>query len=212
MFKNIKTYGLYFLILVYVSGAIGFYFYPEFFKPFTPVTLLLTFCVFISFQDYRNPEYRISVITLSILTFTIEVIGVNTGLIFGDYHYGNSLGPKMFQVPLVISINWALLINCGVLIAERLSHIPVLLAVASALIVTLYDICLEVVAPIMDMWYFEKQAAGIQNFVAWFIISFLASYILQKHLKKGSWKLALFLIILQLSVFGSVYLKQLCNS
>src|SRR5689334_23098853 len=40
------------------------------------------------------------------LTLAAEVIGVATGAIFGAYSYGEVLGFKLLEVPLIIGLNW----------------------------------------------------------------------------------------------------------
>ena len=35
-----------------------------------------------------------------------EIIGVQTGILFGSYAYGETLGLKIFGAPLVIGLNW----------------------------------------------------------------------------------------------------------
>ena len=40
----------------------------------------------------------------------IEIIGVSTKAIFGNYSYGNALGVKVFDTPLLIGMNWLFLI------------------------------------------------------------------------------------------------------
>ena len=46
--------------------------------------------------------------------FLVEVIGVNYGIIFGNYTYGKVLGFKVLNVPLMIGVNWFFLsIACG---------------------------------------------------------------------------------------------------
>jgi hypothetical protein len=49
----------------------------------------------------------------------VELIGVNTGLLFGAYHYGENLGIKVFGVPLLIGINWVVLTFLTAHIANR---------------------------------------------------------------------------------------------
>ena len=51
---------------------------------------------------------------LALIGFIFEIIGVKTGLIFGHYKYCNGLGTKVFDVPLIISLNWALPISIGI--------------------------------------------------------------------------------------------------
>ena len=43
-----------------------------------------------------------------------EILGVNYGLIFGKYDYGDNLGLKLLGVPLLIGLNWVVLtFICG---------------------------------------------------------------------------------------------------
>lgn len=202
---------LYFLILVYVSGAIGFLFNPTFFAPFTPLTLAFTCFVFLIHQPLNNLNYTISFISLAFVGFVAEVIGVKTGVVFGNYYYGNALGYKVLGVPLVISLNWGLLINIGVLVATYFSKKPLLIATLAAFIITGVDLLIEQVASQMDYWHFSKGIAGIQNYIGWFIISFFTSWLLQKHLVKGDKKIALVFLLLQLFFFGLIYINKLFN-
>ena len=207
----VKKYLLYFLILVYVSGAIGFLFNPGFFAPFTPLTLAFTCFVFLIHQPLNNLNYTLSFIGLAAVGFVAEVIGVKTGVVFGNYYYGNALGYKVLGVPLVISLNWGLLINIGVLVATYLSKKPLLIATLAAFIITGVDLLIEQVASQMDYWHFSNGIAGIQNYIGWFIISFFTSWLLKKHLVKGDKKIALVFLLLQLFFFGLIYINKLFN-
>ena len=207
----VKKYLLYFLILVYISGAIGFLFNPGFFAPFTPLTLAFTCFVFLIHQPLNNLNYTLSFIGLAVVGFVAEVIGVKTGVVFGNYYYGNALGYKVLGVPLVISLNWGLLINIGVLVATYLSKKPLLIATLAAFIITGVDLLIEQVASQMDYWHFSNGIAGIQNYIGWFIISFFTSWLLQKHLVKGDKKNALVFLLLQLFFFGLIYINKLFN-
>lgn len=207
----VKKYLLYFLILIYVSGAIGFLFNPGFFAPFTPLTLAFTCFVFLIHQPLNNLNYTLSFMGLAAVGFVAEVIGVKTGVVFGNYYYGNALGYKVLAVPLVISLNWALLINIGVLVATYLSKKPLLIATLAAFIITGVDLVIEQVASQMDYWHFSNGIAGIQNYIGWFIISFFTSWLLQKHLVKGDKKIALVFLLLQLFFFGLIYINKLFN-
>lgn len=206
-----KKYLFYFLILVYVSGAIGFLFKPAFFSAFTPFTLVFTSFVFLIHQPINKLNYALSFITLALIGFVAEVIGVKTGITFGSYFYGNALGYKLLAVPIVISLNWALLINIGVLTASYVSKKPLILATLSSVIITSVDVLIEQVASQMDFWHFTQGIAGIHNYMGWFIISFVAAWFLQKHLLKGDKKIALIILLLQVFFFGLIYINKLFN-
>jgi putative membrane protein len=155
MKETYKSYFLYFLILVYVSGSIGFVVNPSFFSPFTPYTLLLTCFVFLIHSPLADKKFLVAFFSIAFLGFIIEVIGVKTGLIFGKYSYGNGLGYKLLNVPMVISINWAMLICAGIIVVSSIFANKITVLIVAALLVTLIDLVIEQVAPKLDFWEFE---------------------------------------------------------
>ncbi len=54
-----------------------------------------------------GPRNMIAFVLITVvISFTSEVIGVATGLIFGAYHYTDLLGPKLLGVPPMIQIGY----------------------------------------------------------------------------------------------------------
>ena len=155
MKESYKAYFLYFLVLVYVSGSIGFVVNPVFFSPFTPFTLLLTCFVFLIHQPLSNKKFISSFLIIAFLGYVIEVIGTKTGLLFGNYKYGNGLGFKLLDVPLVISINWAMLICAGIITVSKIFKNKFIVISVTALLVTFIDLIIEQVAHELDFWQFE---------------------------------------------------------
>lgn len=209
MLKDLQKYLLYFLILVYVSGAIGFLIKPSFFSPFTPYTLLLTSFVFLIHQPLSKGPYLFGFIALALIGYFFEALGVKTGWVFGSYHYGRSLGYAVLGVPLVISLNWALLISCGIVISKSVSANILVKALCSALLISLIDLLIEQTAAQLDFWYFKNGQAGIHNFIGWFLIFFIASFLFQKYLSNGNKKIALVILGLQVFFFGLIYIFSL---
>ena len=209
MIELIKKYLLWFLILVYFCGTIGFAIKPDFFRPFTPVTLLLTAFVFLIHQPLKNKSYLFAFCIVALIGFTAEVIGVKTGWIFGDYEYGHVIGYKLMNVPILISLNWALLIATGVLLCTYLSKKRIASSLLAATLITGIDFLMEQVCSTMDFWYFKEGIAGIQNYLAWFVISFLCSFFFFKTLSKGNKRVAIVIISLQIFFFGITYLIKL---
>lgn len=208
---NLKKYLLYFLILIYVSGAVGFLIKPSFFSPFTPFTLVFTSLVFLIYQPITTLNYLVSFFAIAIIGFVSEVVGVKTGLVFGNYYYGSALGYQLLSVPLVICLNWALLINMGVLVAAYFSSKAIVVAFLSAVIVTSVDFLMEQVASRLNFWHFSNGLAGIHNYIAWFLIAFFTTFLLQQHLSKGNKKVAAIILLLQLFFFGVIYSFKLFN-
>ncbi len=206
MLKKYKPYLLYFLILVYVSGSIGFVINPTFFSPFTPYTLLLSCFVFLIHSPLADKKFLIAFFSIAFLGFIIEVIGVKTGLIFGKYSYGNGLGFKLLDVPLIISINWAMLIFAGIRIVSVIFANKIVSLVVAALLVTLIDLLIEQVAPGLDFWQFEGGLPGLHNYLGWIGVTFFTSYFFYPTIIKGNRNVSLILLILQIIFFTTLYL------
>ena len=109
-----------------------------------------------------------------------EILGVNLGIIFGDYEYGGALGYNVFDVPLLIGANWAILtVSCSALSATLFDSVINKIIMGVFLMVML-DAVIEPIAPILDFWEFDGGIAPIKNYIGWFITSFVIQLIYQK--------------------------------
>lgn len=173
--KKLKAFAILWIILVHFFGIIGVYFLPDWFLPATPLIILVSAgLVILRYEKYRQSRF-IAFAIIVVIAFFVEVYGVKTGNLFGTYTYGNNLGWKLFDVPLIIGVNWAALI----MVAQQITthYIGVnnrfFSAISVAIIMTSFDLLLEVLAPIFDFWKFtNKHFAPFENFVAWFVVSF----------------------------------------
>jgi putative membrane protein len=52
-----------------------------------------------------------------------EAVGVRTGYPFGEYSYAGTLGPEVFDVPLVVPLAWTMMAYPVLLAARRLSRL-----------------------------------------------------------------------------------------
>ena len=57
----------------------------------------------------NNMNQIFSLLLIFLIGMFSEFIGVNYGVIFGEYIYGNNLGFKLFGVPFLIGLNWVIL-------------------------------------------------------------------------------------------------------
>jgi len=153
------------LVLFAVNETRSLFFY------ITPFTLLLVaFAVFYYHKEY-NIKLIIAFLTIFLASFTIEAIGVATGKLFGSYNYLSTLGIKIFDTPILIGINWLLLIYCSRALITETTKSPILKILGGSLLMVFYDLVLEIAAPIMKMWEFKGTYPPFQNFLMWFIVS-----------------------------------------
>ena len=109
--KFIKYFSIFIIWLFSISGMTGILSpdYSDWFLSMSPINLLLTFIIILVNIDNFKWHIVIAVAIPFSLGFIVEALGVNYGLIFGNYSYGENLGQKFIGVPIIICVNWALL-------------------------------------------------------------------------------------------------------
>jgi putative membrane protein len=137
-----------------------------------PLALLLSFFTILLYNHSGFDWKTLTVIFITaVAAFFIEVAGISTHLIFGTYTYGDTLGLKVFNTPLMIGIKWAMLVFATGSVVQPFSlSVPVKILVASFLMVV-YDILMEFSAPVLGMWEWKGGIVPLRNYIAWFIIA-----------------------------------------
>ena len=79
------------------------------FLALTPLYLFLNFLIILICLKDQRVRFLKGISVPFILGFITEVLGVNFGLVYGSYTYGENLGLKIFEVPLIICLNWSYL-------------------------------------------------------------------------------------------------------
>lgn len=141
----------------------------------TPFMLLVTgaFVLFFSIKE-RSNLLLIWVVVTYIITFSLEVFGVETGLIFGEYHYGESLGIKLLNVPLIIGFNWVMVILGSIGIVKLFSENKKNIIIFAPLFALIFDFLLEPLSSKLDYWHWKEGIIPLQNYAAWYFISLLS--------------------------------------
>ena len=184
--NRIERVFLWMLYSFYAFGIAG-HLHPAtriFVVPRTPIILLVLGLVVLLFSTRQRPRLLLWCAGTYVVTFFIEVLGVRTGAVFGQYFYGDALGVKVLEVPLVIGFNWVLVVLGAVLLVSRILKNSLLIAAAAGVVTVIFDIPLEIVAVKLDYWHWIHGGVPLQNYAAWFGISFVAAYTLIR-LKMG---------------------------
>jgi bisanhydrobacterioruberin hydratase len=107
-------------------------------------------------------------------TIFLEGLGVNYGLIFGQYRYSDVLGIKVWGVPLLIGINWITVILGAIALVSKFFQKTFFLALAVGVCAFLFDYLLEPAAIFLGLWQWEGPIP-VKNYVAWFFIAALGA-------------------------------------
>jgi putative membrane protein len=196
------------LVIFHAVGFWGLLFSedPGYFQTLTPFNLLLTNFLLFSFHRRWNASFLIFAIVVMVAGFLAEVVGVHTGLLFGNYRYGASLGVHLWEVPLLIGLNWLMLVYATGHIANYTRLHWLLKAVLGGVLMVVLDFFLEPVAMQFDFWQWKDGHIPLSNFSGWLLLAILLHVFFQRanFFKRNS--LAPFVYVVQLLFFVGLYL------
>lgn len=171
------------IILFHAVGLTGVYF-PQ----LTPLMIqivpwhLLLMAVLLMFTHRTlNAKFVLFFIVIFGLGYAAEWVGVHKGIIFGNYAYGKTFGFKLHDIPLIIGINWFILVySTGVLLQRSAIKNIVIRLFYGGLVLTLLDFLIEPVAIRDDYWHWTNGAIPIKNYITWFVLSVIMLFIFEK--------------------------------
>lgn len=132
----------------------------------------------------------------------VELIGVHTGLLFGHYRYGEVLGISFYGVPLVIGLNWLMLVLSTSALTQNLKISAFWRAtLASALMVGL-DYLIEPIAIALAYWDWFGTQPPFWNYLCWFILAWPLNYFYQKARVAEQNRVAIGLYVIFFLFFG----------
>ncbi len=160
------------VVIWYLVGIAGFLIQPlrPLFQMLTPFGMLMAAVLLLYFHEPKNIKAWLIFAGIALAGFFAELIGVNTQQLFGHYEYGNSLGLKLWNTPLIIGINWLVLIYCISAIFRPIRDNWYFPLVGAAAMVA-FDWIMEPVAMATGMWNWIGQEIPLKNYTDWFLIS-----------------------------------------
>ena len=193
MKANKKNISIFIIWLVHISGLLGMVFYDlDFFAGYTSINLFLMSIILFANIKLNNKNQIFSLLLIFLIGMFSEFIGVNYGLIFGEYIYGNNLGFKLFGVPFLIGLNWVILTvicaNIASILIKNNSIIQMIFL--GTILMLLMDFVMEPIAPKLDLWKFKNLVVPTSNYIGWLIISILTQTIYNIQFKEKEVKLS----------------------
>jgi bisanhydrobacterioruberin hydratase len=167
----------------------------------TPFNLLITFIVLIWANNNFSFNFLKVVFYIYLIGFFVEVLGVYSGVLFGEYSYGKTLGLQWLHVPLIIGINWVVLVLSSYAVSSYFVSKTLLRLVLSSVLLVVLDVMIEPVAIRLDFWQWQGGNIPIQNYIMWFLVAWFMNWILSFNRIKFNVKLGFGLLISQILFF-----------
>ncbi|HEY3715165.1 MAG TPA: carotenoid biosynthesis protein [Jatrophihabitantaceae bacterium] len=144
-----------------------------------------------------------------------EVVGVHTGVPFGDYSYSESLGWQVAGVPIIAGLAWTMLAWPAALVARRLAGSAPMRVLIGGWALASWDLFLDPQMVAAGHWRWahpDPHLPGVPtvpltNFAGWLLVSMAISLAVQAILSRtaqqqDSWMFALYLWTYGSSVVG----------
>lgn len=152
-------------------------------------TFLIALPSAIALVRYLGPRRAtLSLLLISVFAYAVESLGVATGFPYGDFYYGDALGPRIAGlVPFLLPLSYVPLVIGAVAAAwgsrQRLLHI-----ILATLLLVWMDAVLDPGATSLGFWVWPESGlyygVPLSNFAGWILSGAAATALL---LATGRW-------------------------
>ena len=165
--KTLQWIMMGFFALGFVGLAIPYTF--PFFVLLTPLAIVVALGMLI--MGHQRPlDWRFFTAMGIVfgLSYVVELLKVHVFFLENVFVFGDSFGPVLLNIPLLIGLCWVALIYICAAIAERLKTNTVMKVLAASGLVVFFDIVVELVAHKLDFWYWMWEIP-FWNYLMWFV-------------------------------------------
>lgn len=191
------------IAILHTVGVVGLS-QPKFrdlFVMLTPVNLLISAGLIFIHHRFR-PAHGWFFFFVYAAGFGVELAGVQSGAIFGEYSYGAAFGFQLGGTPLLIGVNWLLLVYGSALWAKKITDNKGLRTLFAAALMVGLDYLMEPVAVALNFWTWEGGRIPMQNFVAWFAVALVLQAVLHSRMKFQDNPVGRWFFVVQVAFFG----------
>jgi len=193
------------IVALHLVGIIGLSLpeYQELFLGLTPAQLLISLVLILFFHKGWTDAFPVFAAAAFWIGFGSEIIGIHTGYLYGDYVYGPTLGPKLWEVPIIIGVNWFVLSYATGVVFHKIPN-DYSAAFLGAIAMTCLDYIMEPVAVALDFWAWKFDIIPMSNYAGWFGVSFVIHLIYRKANFEKANPIAAYLLIAMILFFTAL--------
>jgi putative membrane protein len=157
--------------------------------------------LFVNQKQLESKELK-SAFLIFFIGMVSEILGVNYGLIFGDYVYLDNLGVKILGVPVLIGVNWIILTFITGSLSSFIFKNKYVSILMGAILMIGLDLLIEPVAPLLGFWIFDLQKVPLQNYLGWFVIGMITQALFQFKIAEKELTFSTHLLIINAIFFA----------
>jgi len=206
-FRLSESRVLLYVTIIYFVGLLGLSLpiTRPLFVFLVPFNILMSVGLLLLFHSPWNLRFILVMSGIAAAGFFAEYWGVQTGFLFGPYHYEEGLGVKWLGIPLILAPNWMYMIYTTGYIAQRFFISFATRVIAGAMLMVLYDLFLEPSAMEFNFWQWEAGFVPLRNYAGWLGLSLVFQAIFQWMLPSLKNRIAIGIYIIQFLFFVALF-------
>ena len=158
----------------------------------------------LSHRPVIGAQYVTWLLACGVIGWLVEYIGVHGQWLFGSYIYGDVLGPKWRGIPLVLAVNWILVVyTVAATISIYWPQLPWWAkSTLGAVVLVFLDVLIEPTAIALDFWTWAAGKPPLQNYLGWLFVGLLQCALFNLILPFTENRLAPLVLVLQIAFFA----------
>ncbi len=179
------------LIAIFLAITIVSSFFDSgFLYEISPIVTVLAIFLAMGFNGLERYGLKNILVFLSItwvVSHFFEALSIQVGFPFGNYYYDKLLGPRIFEVPLIImpayfGTGYASWMLANILLGQyerRLSGTRIFLVpLVASFIMVIWDLCMDpIFSTVSSLWVWPEGGAyfgvPLKNYFGWFFVVFI---------------------------------------
>jgi putative membrane protein len=145
-------------------------------------------------QASRGVRAAAALMAAGVLGLSVEIAGVRTGYPFGDYAYTGALGPRLWDVPLLIGLAWLMFAWPAAVVAARLASAYWRRVLVGAWALASWDLFLDPQLVAAGGWHWRRPsphlpgvpAVPLSDYGGWLLVALGVSALLQLVVRRPS--------------------------
>lgn len=203
--KLLKTYSIQLILIFHLIGVVLFVYLQE--APDISYLTILLSALLVLVNEPKSERSLSLFGSIFLLGYVIELIGVQTGWLFGDYSYESAMGPVIMSTPIIIGATWYAVVVGAANISRKVNASILGRSLLAGVLTVFLDFFIEQVAINYGFWSWESGTVPIYNYLCWFIFSAVFAYAYLRFQKSDN-RISVYLYIVWIAFFAVLTLLK----
>ena len=137
---------------------------------------------------YKSNKKIIYVFLLTgILLYLLEILGANTGIVYGEFVYSSLWQPALLGTPIIMAFVWATLVVESLFIVRQVYMRPFVQIITASIFLVMLDLVIDPGAIHLGLWNWVNggpwYGVPYSNYIGWLVLGIVGASVYYKFTK-----------------------------